>query len=151
MMLSIVFSSTAPLPLGLAASLGGWLFPVQQFLWSQRCPMPISHALCPNDLKCLDLSVCTGVCEPKSRFLSCGSRRPIPQRCDDYSRCIDDPRFPHTCGLACEIPGICVSKQTPKCGSTQDRPCPRGLRCYDMPCEESALQPDGDYCVGICL
>lgn len=85
-----------------------------------RCGMILAN--CPEgqycattNPSCYSLDVCYGICnlEPvykPSRYPSCGgfTVAPNPNACSEPNICIDDPRRANSCGMACDMPGICV-------------------------------------------
>lgn len=109
-------------------------------------PCPSGQQCTPNDPSCSDVWRCPGTCDYKS----CGGKRPVPVFCDEGAECIDDARK-GGCGMACDAPGICVSKMVPSCGGFAGRPCPRGLKCYDKPNDGCDPKKGGADCPGICL
>ncbi|PFH63381.1 hypothetical protein XA68_12345 [Ophiocordyceps unilateralis] len=117
----------------------------------------VNKAECSNDTRCVprhpdchDLQRCAGTCERIDRYPSCGGFTVTPHNCDDASTCIDDPRFPESCGMACDAPGICVPKNTPRCGGYEGPNCPQGLHCFGLKsgCDAKKVGPD---CQGICM
>ncbi|KAL7941324.1 hypothetical protein V8C42DRAFT_335412 [Trichoderma barbatum] len=120
-------------------------------------PCGFKIAPCPFDMKCVsdnpyctELNRCPGHCEFKNKYESCGGFTPRPHNCDGNHRCEDDPRLPPNCGMACDIPGICVPKEKHYCGGFLGLSCPKGLFCYD---ELDSCDPlhGGADCGGICL
>ncbi|KFH42467.1 hypothetical protein ACRE_068040 [Hapsidospora chrysogenum ATCC 11550] len=95
-------------------------------------PCPGDNVCVPMSDDCTNMNVCAGWCSPKPSthekdYPSCGGFRIEPKPCDAGSVCVDDPRRPGSCGMACDIPGICVPVDAPKC---PDGVCPEGLQCY---------------------
>ena len=79
---------------------------------------------------------------------SCGGRRIEPAPCPEGQICIDDPDG-HGCGLACDIPGICVTPTF--CGGFAGVKCPDGERCVDDPRDDCDPENGGFDCGGICV
>jgi hypothetical protein len=55
--------------------------------------------------------------------------------------------------VACDIPGICVANDTPKCAGFLGEICQEGagLHCYDYPGDSCDPKDGGADCIGICL
>lgn len=92
-------------------------------------PCPIDQECHADSEDCADLNRCLGHCTWSNHYEDCGGFRAIPKHCDRWSVCIDDPREPESCGMACDIPGICVSKHAETCDGDDD--CSDGLFCYE--------------------
>ncbi|PHH84104.1 hypothetical protein CDD83_2467 [Cordyceps sp. RAO-2017] len=105
----------------------------------------------PSRPDCLDLGTCAGTCEPWTRFPSCGGHTVRPHLCSDDATCIDDPRFPNSCGMACDVPGICVANDVPRCTRDKGNECPDGLSCYDVPRDGCDPLKGDTGCQGICM
>lgn len=83
-----------------------------------RCGMILAN--CPEgqicatiNPACYSLDVCYGVCKNEpvykpSKYPSCGGFTATPSTCSEPNICIDDPRRGQSCGMACDMPGICV-------------------------------------------
>lgn len=100
-------------------------------------PCGLKIAPCPSDQECIpgnpdcpDINRCIGHCEWKNTYPDCGGFRRVPKHCDETSFCDDDPREPESCGMACDIPGICIPNEVVQCGCDED--CSEGLWCYEM-------------------
>jgi hypothetical protein len=92
----------------------------------------------------------------------CGGFRITPSPgCPTDTKCMDDPRS-SGCGMACDMPGICVPNDALKCGGELRTSCPvpppggvgeivgeEYFRCYRIPRGECDVTK-GD-CEGICL
>ncbi|KAL6856353.1 hypothetical protein J3F83DRAFT_451119 [Trichoderma novae-zelandiae] len=120
-------------------------------------PCGFKIAPCPFDMKCVPdnaycphPSRCPGHCEFKNRYASCGGFTPRPHNCGAGFECQDDPRLPPNCGMACDVPGICVAENAHFCGGFLGLACPRGLYCYDA-LDGCDPQNGGADCGGICL
>ena len=107
----------------------------------------------PYDPDCTDLNVCGGTCQFTNKYPRCGTRGPTGPvgTCRKGSKCGDDPRTPDSCGLACDIPGICIPKKAPQCNGFAGFQCPKGLFCYDVPNDGCDPNNGGADCIGICL
>ncbi|KAK0384273.1 hypothetical protein NLU13_8361 [Sarocladium strictum] len=95
------------------------------------CPRPDLYCK-PDDTECADLTRCPGACAYKNTFVYCGGfRLPGPEPCEgeEGGRCLDDPRNPESCGMACDGPGICLSEDATECHDDGD--CPSGQWCYE--------------------
>jgi hypothetical protein len=114
---------------------------------------------CGPGLSCSADTVCSpddpstplgrGVCVFKNTYSRCGGHTVQPVTCGATANCIDDPRNPNSCGMACDAPGICVPKLQTRCRVGQTGQCPRGLWCYRdaaFPCRAGK-----QGCAGICL
>jgi hypothetical protein len=117
----------------------------------------------PLDPTCTDLSHCVGTCRTPpgtvrayytatKDYKSCGGFTATPQHCPVDYKCIDDPRS-GGCGMACDMPGICVPKDSPTCAGFSGRMCKKetGLQCYDYPGDSCNPKNGGADCIGICL
>jgi hypothetical protein len=111
-------------------------------------PCPDGQTCIPNEDGCTNMDRCPGHCEFTNTYSSCGGHRIEPLDCDDAHECNDDPRKPESCGMACDVPGICIPKEQPKCGGYMEDGCPEGLACYDWPEEEYLARGEG---CGVCL
>jgi hypothetical protein len=112
-------------------------------------PCPEDQHCIPNEPGCDDPNRCIGHCEFTNTYPSCGGHRAEPLDCDASADCRDDPREPDSCGMACDIPGICIPKDHATCDPSQGMgSCPGGLFCYVW--EEEKEFDAGNGC-GICL
>ena len=133
-------------------------------------PCPFGSVCVATSPYCTDLNRCLGTCKPKwlpvqtsttsltkptatptRTYPSCGGFRPSPVPCPDDSFCADDPRKPSGCGMACDMPGICIPKKAPKCGGFAGIPCPSGFQCFDYPNDGCDPRQGGADCIGVCL
>ena len=133
-------------------------------------PCPFGTVCVANDSSCTDLNRCLGTCKPRwlpversttstteptkvptRTYPSCGGFRVSPVPCPEGSFCADDPRDPTSCGMACDMPGICIPSSAPKCGGFAGRACPKGLKCFDYPNDGCDPRSGGRDCIGICL
>ncbi|RSL73850.1 hypothetical protein CEP54_000231 [Fusarium duplospermum] len=115
-------------------------------------PCPADTKCVPNDYSCTDLNRCAGTCYFKNQYQTCGGfRMEPPPPCKKGTHCIDDPRIPGSCGMACDAPGICAPKKAPSCGGFIGKKCPKGLWCYDDPTDDCDPENGGADCIGICL
>jgi hypothetical protein len=114
-------------------------------------PCPRDQICWPVSPQCTDLNRCRGTCREKRAYAACGGMLNPPHTCQDGEQCIDDPRIKNSCGMACDIPGICVSDEAPVCGGFAGFPCPDGLDCYDYPGDGCDPDEGGADCIGICL
>ncbi|KAG5971375.1 hypothetical protein E4U58_007615 [Claviceps cyperi] len=113
------------------------------------CP---SDQLCvPDSPECTDLNICLGTCQFRNSYTTCGGFRSQPVKCPSGAVCRDDPRVPGSCGLACDVPGICMPKKAPSCAGFAGRACPKGLQCYDVLHDGCDPQDGGADCIGVCL
>ncbi|KAF4975045.1 hypothetical protein FZEAL_8114 [Fusarium zealandicum] len=141
----------------LAATLGLTSLATAQQSNGQSCGRKI--APCSSDTKCqptmddcTNLNRCSGQCNFKNQYQTCGGFRvEPPPPCKKGTRCIDDPRIPNSCGMACDMPGICAPIKAPKCGGFVGAKCPKGLYCYDDPTDSCDPENGGADCQGICL
>ncbi|EQL00111.1 hypothetical protein G6O67_003399 [Ophiocordyceps sinensis] len=94
----------------------------------------------------------------KPLYPACGGHTVKPLSCDEKSICVDDPRNPRSCGMACDVPGICIPKSVQTC-EHPGQACFKGLRCYKDPRAECGSRygrygssgHGKDKCKGICL
>ncbi|KAF4985410.1 hypothetical protein FDECE_16574 [Fusarium decemcellulare] len=106
----------------------------------------------PDSASCQNLDRCSGTCYFKNQYQSCGGFTATPPPpCKKGTRCIDDPRIPGSCGMACDMPGICAPKNAPSCHGFTGEKCPKGLYCYDDPSDDCDPDNGGADCPGICL
>lgn len=85
---------------------------------------------------------------PKPDYPMCGGYTPHPLKCDANSTCVDDPRTPGSCGMACDIPGICMPKSAVKCQTGRgDLLCPKGQKCF----ADRRVKCPGLQCKGFCM
>lgn len=113
-------------------------------------PCPLDTKCISNNPYCSELNRCAGHCEFKNNYESCGGFTPRPHNCDKNHECQNDPRLPPNCGLACDVPGICVPKEVHYCEGFLGLRCPEGLFCYDQLDGCDPLHGGAD-CSGICL
>jgi hypothetical protein len=147
-------------------------------------PCPADQVCMRRDPSCTRGENCAGFCTPKSDYDDVipampsrdpsVSTTPRPNRrgcgvrttsgvynCEADEKCIDDPIRQGSCGMACDLPGICVKKSTspvtvsqPKptfviCGGRRkEQPCKKDEKCVDKPETPGALAYDG---AGICV
>ncbi|KAL2205249.1 hypothetical protein CC79DRAFT_1371066 [Sarocladium strictum] len=108
----------------------------------------------PDSDDCTDMTACGGHCEFTNVYPPCGARGingPIGV-CDEKTEtCVDDPRTPDACGMACDAPGLCLKNDVPQCGGFAGFQCPEGLFCYDLPDDGCDPENGGADCIGICL
>ncbi|KAL7931333.1 hypothetical protein V8C35DRAFT_310137 [Trichoderma chlorosporum] len=116
----------------------------------KMAPCPFDMKCVPNNPYCPEPNKCPGHCEFRNQYESCGGFTPRPHNCDDDYECQDDPRLPPDCGLACDIPGICVPKDARFCGGFVGFGCPEGLFCYDA-LDGCDPENGGADCGGVCL
>ncbi|KAM5381814.1 hypothetical protein ACJZ2D_002804 [Fusarium nematophilum] len=115
-------------------------------------PCPSDQKCVPNKPSCTDLNRCSGTCYFKNQYQTCGGfRREPPPPCKKGTKCIDDSRIPFSCGMACDMPGICAPKKLHRCGGFAGLECPKGLWCYDDPTDDCDPENGGADCGGICL
>lgn len=105
----------------------------------------------PASAACTDTTACAGVCAFNNEYPACGSARAASPACAPGTQCVDDPRLPAGCGLACGVPGICVPAEPRACGGFAGFLCPRGMYCYDDPGDECHPDRGGADCIGLCL
>lgn len=111
---------------------------------------PDTHCV-PDSEDCTDTIKCPGTCQFTNTYPTCGGHTPNPGLCDADSYCGDDPRVPKSCGLSCDVPGICIPNNPSFCGGFAGFACPDGLFCYDEPDDGCDPQDGGADCGGICL
>ncbi|KAK9441808.1 proteinase inhibitor I1, Kazal [Metarhizium brunneum] len=114
-------------------------------------PCPYDQRCVPDSKDCTDLNRCKGTCQFKNKYTSCGGKRVHPVGCEANSECRDDPRLPESCGLACDIPGICMPKKPHQCAGFAGFACPKGQFCYDVPKDGCDPKNGGADCLGLCL
>ncbi|KAH7145677.1 proteinase inhibitor I1, Kazal [Dactylonectria estremocensis] len=116
--------------------------PISCGVASQACPfdtycIPDDSASRGNDI---------GSCAFRNSYQRCGGHTAHPSPCDaPKAVCVDDPRTPESCGMACDRPGICLElPDLPVCACHGD--CPDGQWCY-------LWRKDGckDDCSKVCL
>ncbi|KAK3309246.1 uncharacterized protein B0T15DRAFT_526656 [Chaetomium strumarium] len=98
-------------------------------------------------------STTTTTCEssPKPTYQPCGGFRIKPFDCPKGQACIDDP-YTGGCGMACDMPGICVDVAASAfCGGFAGIPCKDGRKCVDDPRDECDPDNGGADCGGICV
>ncbi|KAH6647705.1 hypothetical protein BKA67DRAFT_396363 [Truncatella angustata] len=85
-------------------------------------------------------------------YRMCGGLVSTPTPCPDNYTCMDDPRV-DGCGMACDMPGICVPNDAASCGGIVGKQCDQctGLQCYDYPGDSCDPSNRGFDCIGICL
>lgn len=83
------------------------------------------------------------------KYPPCGGFRPTPLECPKGTICVDDPRR-GGCGMACDMPGICVAPRI-FCGGIAAIQCPTGMICIDNPNDGCDPQNGGRDCGGICV
>lgn len=138
---------------------------------AERRPCGFRIAPCPTGEVCekVDPSCdrgenCAGVCvpatpttlsvvttpkaTPKPTYGPCGGHRIEPLTCPDDQICIDDP-YAHGCGMACDMPGICVTPVF--CGGFAGIQCEGGKTCVDDPRDNCDPKNGGADCGGICV
>lgn len=132
------------------------LTPLTQANHGQPCglrtaPCPDDQHCVPHDPVCTNMDRCSGSCQYKNTYPSCGGFRVEPQNCDAEDQCKDDPREPDSCGMACDRPGICIPIEQPTCDPEggADEQCPEGLTCFKWPEKEYLVGGDGEC--GVCL
>ncbi|RSL69563.1 hypothetical protein CEP53_002197 [Fusarium sp. AF-6] len=115
-------------------------------------PCPEDTECIPDSADCTDLDRCTGRCYFKNQYQTCGGHTPKPlPPCKKGTSCIDDSRIPNSCGMACDMTGICAPKKLHTCGGFAGLECPDGLWCYDDPSDDCDPENGGSDCGGICL
>lgn len=82
-------------------------------------------------------------------YKPCGGYRVTPLKCDEGEICIDDPYNTSSCGLACDLPGICVKPIM--CGGIAGFRCPDGKKCFDDPRDDCDPLKGGADCAGLCI
>jgi hypothetical protein len=87
---------------------------------------------------------------PAPTYQPCGGfvPAPDPNPCPKGYVCMDDPRK-GGCGMACDMPGICVEPNF--CGGFAGIQCPRGMGCYDDPKDNCDPKHGGADCGGLCI
>jgi hypothetical protein len=85
---------------------------------------------------------------PKQTYQSCGGFRIQPVDCPEGEICVDDP-YRGGCGMACDIPGICVKPVF--CGGFAGIACKDGKKCIDDPTDDCDPKNGGADCGGICV
>ncbi|KAF6807126.1 proteinase inhibitor kazal [Colletotrichum sojae] len=82
-------------------------------------------------------------------YPDCGGFRPTPAPpCPEGNICIDDP-WRDGCGMACDIPGICVKPV--HCGGFAGIACPQGMWCIDDRRDDCDPLNGGADCIGLCV
>lgn len=140
-----------------AAALGLTSFVAAKQGIDRACGLKI--APCPEDTECIpdspdctDLNRCTGRCYFKNQYQTCGGFTPKPPPpCKKGTTCIDDSRIPNSCGMACDMTGICAPNKLHQCRGIAGLECPYGLWCYDDPSDDCDPENGGSDCGGICL
>ena len=118
--LSILAATLSAVHLASAQGLRGCGFKI--------APCPPDTICVPDSDDCADLNRCPGSCEFRNKYPSCGGFRVEPLPCEEGATCKDDPRLPDSCGMACDMAGICVPDDAPSC--VGGAACPPGLYCY---------------------
>jgi hypothetical protein len=79
----------------------------------------------------------------------CGGHVPADRyySCSTDEVCIDDP-YRGGCGMACDTPGICVSKRK-RCGGFAGFKCDG--KCVDDPTDNCDPKRGGADCIGVCV
>lgn len=115
-------------------------------------PCGAKASLCPDGMachpdsdSCTDFNRCGGHCFFNSTvgarsYASCGGFRVDPSTCEDGFLCCDDPRDGHSCGMACDKPGICVHGDALLYESDL---CPDGLRFYAYSSQFVSMEAKG--------
>ncbi|KAG6034684.1 hypothetical protein E4U41_006448 [Claviceps citrina] len=136
----------------LAATTLGGLASAQQPCGLKLAPCPSDQLCAPDSPDCVNLNRCSGTCQFKNKYISCGGFRVSPvEPCPFGTECRDDPRVPDGCGLACDAPGICLPVKRRSCGGFAGLRCPKGLYCYDVPNDGCNPKNGGADCIGVCL
>jgi hypothetical protein len=78
----------------------------------------------------------------------CGGFVVTPVPCPTGQICVDNPYQPG-CGMACDMPGICVKPTV--CGGFAGLKCPTGKKCFDDPRDRCDPEAGGADCIGICI
>ncbi|KAH7015579.1 hypothetical protein EDB80DRAFT_341915 [Ilyonectria destructans] len=87
-----------------------------------------------------------GSCAFRNTYQHCGGFTMEPSLCDQPADlCVDDPRTPESCGMACDAPGICLAPELSECECEED--CPEGQWCYMW--EKEGCKDDD--CSKVCL
>jgi hypothetical protein len=76
------------------------------------CPQPQQYCA-SNEPNCFSLDVCPGTCKvwparPPPKYPSCGGFTRTPNVCPSPNVCVDDPYNGPSCGMSCDVSGICV-------------------------------------------
>ncbi|KAH8706322.1 hypothetical protein BGZ61DRAFT_531527 [Ilyonectria robusta] len=101
---------------------------------------------CPADAFCVPDQPGSGSCAFRNTYQPCGGFTMEPSLCGRPADvCVDDPRTPESCGMACDAPGICLAPELSECEGDQD--CPEGLWCYVW--EKKGCKDDD--CSKVCL
>ncbi|KAJ4307633.1 hypothetical protein N0V84_012595 [Fusarium piperis] len=109
-------------------------------------PCPEDTECIPNSPDCTDLNRCTGRCYFKNQYQTCGGFTPKPPPpCKKGTSCIDDSRIPNSCGMACDMTGICAPKKLHQCRGIAGLECPKGLWCYDDPSDDCDPENGGPF------
>ncbi|KAL1850712.1 hypothetical protein VTK73DRAFT_9608 [Phialemonium thermophilum] len=97
-------------------------------------------------------TACSGSTTPTvtATYQSCGGHRVNPRPCPENHICIDDPRREGSCGMACDMPGICVEPTT-FCGGFAGVACESGKVCVDDPRDRCDPENGGADCGGFCV
>ena len=85
---------------------------------------------------------------PLPTYKSCGGFRIKPIDCAEGEICMDNP-YVSGCGLACDMPGICVTPVF--CGGFAGIPCKDGKICVDDPRDDCSPTTGGADCSGLCI
>ncbi|PTD13164.1 hypothetical protein FCULG_00004889 [Fusarium culmorum] len=133
---NILFAAT----IGLAAAASQ---PTGQECGRKVAPCSKDAVCKPTLANCKDINKCPGTCYFKNEYQSCGGfRAKPPPPCKKNTHCVDDPRTPGDCGMACDKPEL---------RWIRGLSCPKGLYCYDDPKDECDPKKGGADCLGICL
>lgn len=152
MLLKNFITATALGLISFAAAKGGVGPSTERPCGFKIAPCPEDTVCIPNANSCTNLNRCAGTCHFKNNYRSCGGFRPAPApSCPRGTICKDDPRFPDSCGMACDAPGICLPKRQRTCGGFAGLRCPDGLHCYDIPNDGCDVKKGGADCLGICV
>ncbi|GAB1313754.1 hypothetical protein MFIFM68171_03964 [Madurella fahalii] len=118
-------------------------------------PCPAGEVCEKVDPSCDRGENCAGFCVPETpkpprpRYPSCGGYRVEPVTCPEADQlCIDDP-YANGCGMACDLPGICVTPVF--CGGFAGIQCEDGKMCIDDPRDDCDPMNGGADCGGICV
>ncbi|KAJ4130192.1 hypothetical protein NW768_007174 [Fusarium equiseti] len=142
---NILFAATIGLAAAASQSTG-------QECGKKMAPCSKDSVCKPTLANCKDLKKCPGTCFFKNEYQTCGGfRTKPPPPCRKHTKCVDDPRTPGDCGMACDKPGICAPTKPPSCGGFIGKKCPKGLYCYDDPKDSCNPKKGGADCPGICL
>lgn len=85
---------------------------------------------------------------PTRSYEACGGFRPTPKSCPPAQVCVDDP-YAGGCGMACDMPGICVEPTF--CGGIGNIKCPDGKMCVWDNRSDCNPMKGGRDCGGICV